>query len=674
MKRTFRHGRLEAALFLALLLAATGAGAGEDGGGVSIFAYGAGNRALALGGTACAGEEGAELIFWNPGALGRLQRAEFQVGYASLYGLEMGESVAAMAWPNWRWGVLALGVRHFGVNGIEGRDDRNLLTEEGLSDTEQQLSLAFGRVLGEAWSLGGNLKLRRQELAGYSGGSLGLDLGMQLRPSAAFGWQADWLQPLRLGLSLRNVLRPSIRLDQESVTDPSALRAGLAYHGSAGPVAILGALDVEKSPDRDYRIHAGLELRYSLLALRAGHGYQRLAAGLGIRWRELSLDYAFEDNPLEPVHRFGVGFAFGATVADQRRSEMAARELVLEKRFAEGFAARQAERVKSLMDQADKLRTAGDSEGALEILATLLALAPEEARAVALAARCHADRAEQAEQAGDYATASLAFGQALRYLPGHAPFQTGLDRCREAGDNRARRGEILRRDFAAALDAFGANRFLEARIGFQSILDRESGDRDAALMLERTEEALKRHLATLLDQSRRFVNRHFLTEAEELLDQASTLVPDDVRIAALRGRIAEQRAATLRAETTAGRRVAVPRAGPGSAPSPPSAQERQELTELYDRGVAAAEKGRSDDALSFWEMVWSRRPGFRQVDQHLMREYLMRGMELFAAGQLEEAAATWEKALRVDPEDERALGYLTRAREQLTRTREIFKG
>ena len=105
----------------------------------------------------------------------------------------------------------------------------------------------------------------------------------------------------------------------------------------------------------------------------------------------------------------------------------------------------------------------------------------------------------------------------------------------------------------------------------------------------------------------------------------------------------------------------------------PPQLEREEIADLYRRGNAAAQAGRSDDALRYWELVWSAQPGYQQVDEYLKREYLMRGMEVFAAGRLEEAANLWEKALRVDPDDKRAMGYLARAEEQLARTREILK-
>jgi len=50
----------------------------------------------------------------------------------------------------------------------------------------------------------------------------------------------------------------------------------------------------------------------------------------------------------------------------------------------------------------------------------------------------------------------------------------------------------------------------------------------------------------------------------------------------------------------------------------------------------------------------------------------MRGLESFSRGDLQRAVAQWEKALEVDPTDERTVGYLARAREQLARAREIL--
>ena len=49
-------------------------------------------------------------------------------------------------------------------------------------------------------------------------------------------------------------------------------------------------------------------------------------------------------------------------------------------------------------------------------------------------------------------------------------------------------------------------------------------------------------------------------------------------------------------------------------------------------------------------------------------------MDSFASGKVEQALVYWEKALQVDPNDPRAANYITRARTQQARTREIMSG
>jgi Flp pilus assembly protein TadD len=93
---------------------------------------------------------------------------------------------------------------------------------------------------------------------------------------------------------------------------------------------------------------------------------------------------------------------------------------------------------------------------------------------------------------------------------------------------------------------------------------------------------------------------------------------------------------------------------------------------MFRRGLTAMQARRSDEALRYWELVWSAEPSYPQVAEYLKRECLTRGMEAFAAGRLDEAVQFWQRAQRVDPQDPRAAGYLSRAQKQLARTREIL--
>jgi hypothetical protein len=203
----------------------------ESGGTRSVFAYGAGTRALSLGGAFVAIADDASALLWNAGALGGVDRMEVQLTHAGNGELGSREEYGGFVLPSWRWGVFAVAVQHYAIGGIEARDDRNVPLGQDLSDAETEITLGFGRALGPALGVGAAVKVQRQSLAGYSGSGLGADLGVLLRPGLVLGSPPSWAERLTLGLSLRNAIAPSLRLDRESVPDPATAR--LAIRSSA---------------------------------------------------------------------------------------------------------------------------------------------------------------------------------------------------------------------------------------------------------------------------------------------------------------------------------------------------------------------------------------------------------------------------------------------------------
>src|SRR6185369_9253786 len=319
-----RSRRIALVSLLLLLSPAGAARAADDGGTRSVFAEGSGMRALALGGAFAAIADDASAPLWNPGGLGLVERGELQFGQTQ-YELDFRETFAAAVYPDWRWGAAALTVRHFGTSGIEGRDDRNTLVDPDLSSGESEIGFAYGRAVSPAWSLGAALKLRRQEVAGRSGSGFGADVGVRLAPALALGLDSPWARGLAVGLALQNVVEPAIRLDQESVPDPSSMRLGFAIEPPfANALGLLASFDLEKARGVSPRIHAGLELRpHPLLALRAGLDHGTLTAGSGLRFHDAELSYAFADESVGPSHRAGLTYHFGTTAPEAR--ERAAR-------------------------------------------------------------------------------------------------------------------------------------------------------------------------------------------------------------------------------------------------------------------------------------------------------------------------------------------------------------
>lgn len=630
--------------------------AADDGGSVSVFAHGAGNRALALGGAYAAVADDAASIFWNPAGLARVPRRELWAGHSNLIGLGFGEQAGALALPHWRWGTVALAFRRFGVDGIDARDEHNVAAGE-LTDAESELALGLARELGPAWSIGGALKLRRQDLAGFSDSGWGCDLGLLARPLLAAGVGAAWARDLKVGLSLRNAVEPAIRLDEETVADPFAWRLGLALARPVGWAGrLLVASDVEKSRDRGARFHAGVELQpLPELALRAGVNDGLVTAGTGLRWDGVGADYAFEDNPLGAVHRFGVSLAFGPTVVASRQAALAAQEDALQARLANAFESRRRAQADSLAAQARAALAAGRWEGAVALVEQLRVLEPEGSWLAGLESAAWRGRGRELAAAGDYAAAELALERALAAAPDDSAAAAALARTRAESDRRAARTAEVRALFAAALDAFAADSLSQARDGFTRLLALAPEDAEAAAMLRRTETALAVRQAQA---------------AARAAPAASTRGTDEGGAA---GAAAGGGAAGGPARAGSG-----PARG-GEAAAPPAGRRpelsetrRRELADLYRRGVAAVEAGRSREAVGYWEIVWAADPGHQRVGEYLKREYLTQGMEAFAAGSLDEAVRCWEKALRVDPGDKRAAGYLERARQQRARIEQML--
>lgn len=658
-------GRVAGVALLAALLCgwmacdpATARADAGDGGTRSLFAAPAGSRGIALGGAFVAVPGDATVASWNPGGLGWVPRNVATASTVS-YDLDFREDFAAFTLPSWRIGTGSVAFRRFGTDGIDGRDERNATTGDDFSVSETEITLAYGRTFGTAIGVGGAVKLQRQSVAGRSGSGLGADLGVMLYPLIALHVPSRLASQLTWGLGIRNLAQPGIRLDQESVSDPSVRRTGFAYRT---PYA-LATLDLETGGGARPRVHAGAEISpRPFLALRAGMNGDALTAGAGFRVRGIALDYAFEDRAYDPVHRVGLSYAFGPTTAERREAVLRAEDEKLQARLAETFQRVQRERIQALLVRAEEARAAGTYVEALETLATIATLDPENAEAADLEIRCLREQGAKLEQQGNLAEAAVAFGRLLDKRPQDPDARVALGRCRAESDRRAARSAEIRKTFAQAMDAFAADDLIAARSGFAAVLHDAPNDEDARAMLRRTRAALSRRAQALLGDARRSLAERRLDAAAGLLQEARSLDPDAEGLAALA-------AGLERARPVAAARAPEPAR---TAPPPqPSGLAERDLREFYGRGLAALAAKRPIDALRYFELVWSANPKYQRVADYLKREYLIQGLDAYAAGRLDEAVAHWERALTVDPTDPRARGYLTRARQQLERSREV---
>lgn len=656
---------------LALCGTAASARADDDAGTLSPFAEGAGNRALALGSAYAAIGGDASAIVWNPAGLGGVSRLELMLSHFSLQH-DAQETFAAFALPSWRWGTLGVGLRHFSVGGIEGRDTRNVLTNSDLVDSEDEFALGWGVGVG-AWNLGTSVRVQRQSLAGFEDNGLGADLGVNVRPLALVGSTAA-PDALTLGFAVRNVLRPSLRLDRDAVPDPTRIRAGLAWRALWGLVSA----DLEGGQGTALRPRAGFEWQpHGLFALRTGMNGGTYTAGLGLKWQNLTLDYAYQDGEITPMHRIGISLAHGRTVAESRTLALQREEDGIRARVAEGFRELEERRVLELVASVRSLLDEQRAAEALDVIATIATLRPDHPEINALETRALVETATALERHGSFAEAAAAYRRALERTPADSAAARGERRARAESDARAARTRELHTIFAGAMDAFAAGNLPEARRGLLLVIAAAPRDTEATEMLLRVERSCAMRAEDLLRSAREAIAVGRFDEAARRLEEARALALDSPAMSSVASALVGARARALAAARTPAQGKSEAGLGRGQtvrAFADLSPEKRRKLDDLYRRGLDALAARRSDDAIRYWELVRSAARDYPRVSANLVQEYLRRGLDEFASDRPEEAVNEWRKALAIDPSDSRTQGYLERAQRQLSRRRELLGG
>lgn len=669
---------------LALSFFANSAIALDDGGGRSVFSRGAGERALALGGAYSAVANDPSAMIWNPAGLARLDRKNIYASHTDLIGMGFSEQLGLVALPSWKLGTFGVAFRRFGVDGIEGRDDRGTIYDDNLEDAETQIMLGYGKRIGGIWDVGLAVKYQQHSLAGYSDGAPGLDMGVMVKPLQAAGGKSEFADAVSLGFAIRNLIEPNLRLLEDSVKDPTGLRFGAAYDGDlSGNIHLLLSSDVEKTREMDTRIHAGAEVRlFDLLAMRVGTNSGMMTAGAGFRVSNMSVDYTFEDNPLETVHRFGLGMVFGQTTEEKRQASLNAQEAELQKQLVSAFMRENEERILTIMSQAQRALDDGQFEIALQKVETVRVLDPGHEGLEDLESEAYFGQGHNLESEENLSGATIAYQRCLASAPGHAEAKVRLAAVSKLSNQRAARSDVIRKQFESALESYAQGDFEQAQKGFTKVLELNPGDKEAAALLKSTLQTLEMRADSLIDQARAQALAGNFVEARSLLDQVSQMSSGHSALAdatlfvdhqesQMAAALAESKVVKQEDQSQTANPVALPPAVLEPSFASLSAQDQQEVADLYIRGMQAVENTRHEDAIRYWELVWSKAPDYQQVSENLKQEYLDKGMEAFADGRLDQSIEIWEKARIVAPDDAKTQGYLARAYEHNSRIQEI---
>lgn len=326
-----RISQLSAVMLIAGLLcgatvSAQSNGASNEGRGgtQNLFRFGVGARAQGLGSAVVAMPFDASTIYWNPGGLDYLERRSVVMYYSPLLAeADAKYHFIGAAYPVLDFGTVGLGWLHSDVSFVE-RDEFGDSPGES-SDAHDEFFLSYAKQVSYGVSLGGNVKIKREQYYGLSSRAFGADLGVLYRPDFGEGI----FENLSFGFSMLNALRPTLKLGGTPEPQPRIIRGGLAKGLLIGArpdqANLFLAFEKPEGQSEKMRINFGTEYVYQNMGmLRLGYSGGGMVFGGGVLYQNMfQIDYAFgqfdkNDVGLGAIHRLSITAHLGKTKTQMR--------------------------------------------------------------------------------------------------------------------------------------------------------------------------------------------------------------------------------------------------------------------------------------------------------------------------------------------------------------------
>lgn len=250
---------------------------------------GAGARAAAMGDAFGAVADDSTAIYWNPAGLNQLKKKSASIMH-SLWVDDISYDWVSYAQPT-KFGTVGIGVQYLSYGTLKGMDETGLELSD-FSPNDLAGNVSYARKIGDV-GVGLNVKYiscKIKKSATAFAGDIGLIYNKLMK------------NKLSLGLAVQN-LGTKLKFVDEKEKLPMNIKIGTAYRFSD---SWLIGMDVNSPNDSAINIGAGTEYNYKLkdnltLFGRAGYntktkdidGLKGFAAGLGIGYKDLILNYAF---------------------------------------------------------------------------------------------------------------------------------------------------------------------------------------------------------------------------------------------------------------------------------------------------------------------------------------------------------------------------------------------
>jgi len=313
-----------------------------------LFVFGAGARAIGVGGAMAAMAADATSIYWNPGGLDFLERKSAVLFYANL--LEGTKyHFVGYAHPFMEIGTFGVAWLHLDTGDIQQADESGLKTGTATWG-QDQFVVSYSKQLPWSLALGGAIKLDRTGFSNLTASGVSLDFGLLYKPELDGVWEN-----LAVGFAVQNLIEPKLRMLDETDTFPRLMRAGMVKPlriGGEGNLVNLFMGYQSGAKGSSNRVQFGSEYVYQGRAmLRVGMNGSSLTYGGGVAYQNFQIDYALgkysnddKDGVFGAQHRVSMTMQLGKTKQEllealrQRENERIAKQIAREQHLKDQAA------------------------------------------------------------------------------------------------------------------------------------------------------------------------------------------------------------------------------------------------------------------------------------------------------------------------------------------------
>jgi len=625
------------------------------------FVLGSGARSSTMGVAGAAFDGDASVQYRNPSALSFLEWKQLAFFRTVLFDAKSTYHSLSYAHPFLGYGTFGVNIMRLDVSGIEERNYSNQLLSNDLHNSQTRLLLGFGRQISSSIAAGLNIKIDNQSLGSFSGSGVGLDIGITAVQHPSIG---RYIKAFYEGLVIQNLIEPSIKLDQEKVSDPMQFSLGFSSLSVIHNLHLLTSIDFVNPRYSPFTIRFAQALSYG------GHysfrfGMDRISPtyGLGAGYKNLSFDYAYRSEDLGRNHRFSISVRFGSSLQEQKTRIRTSLEKEVNDRINKRMNEFESRQINQALTKGDSLYYLGLYGEALQYFEAAMLWDPENEHAKDLSKKCKfkslLDQAESAFKAKDYGRALLFYKEGLEVIPEDSTALDMIDLCNKEIAASQDLSDQIDRVLKTSIDYYAERRYAEALSGFEEVLRLDPGNKMAEEYKEKVSNNISAVVKQLTIDSRILMEKGNYKDALNLLNKAQVYQPDNLYIrnemTRLKQELSKKQSSTRKPAKLVQKQTRIEK-----KPAVDSGM----LEQKYNQGMKSFKNGDFEKAIRVFTEVWTADPSFHNVSDFLTKAYLFMGMRRYTEEKYVQAMDLWKKVLSIDPSNQKAIRYLKKTREE----------